>query len=71
MQNVGFELNQLSRASDYHSVFLTRAINREMVMLVRLYAHYASAPFLHKFAQALPSGYPGRYKFLATARSSD
>ncbi len=30
---------------------------RGMVVLVRLYAHYAIATFLHKFAQALPSGY--------------
>jgi len=26
-----------------------------MVLLVRLYAHYAGAPFLHKFAQTVPS----------------
>ena len=32
-----------------------------IVMLVRLYAHYAGASFLHKFAQALQSGDRGRY----------
>ena len=26
-----------------------------MVLFVRLYAHYAGAPFLHKFAQTVPS----------------
>ncbi len=31
-----------------------------MVILVRLYAHYAIATFLHKFAQALPSSYRQR-----------
>jgi hypothetical protein len=33
-------------------------------MLVRLYANYAIAAFLHKFAQALPSSYWQRYEFL-------
>ena len=35
-----------------------------MELLVRLYAHYANATFLHKFAQAVPSRYRQRYCFV-------
>ena len=38
-------------------------------MLVRLYAHCAKASFLHKFAQALPSGYQGALKISSIERS--
>ncbi len=45
----------------FHPVSVTSQSTR-MVILVRLYAHFAGATFLHKFAQVLPSGYQGRYE---------
>jgi len=44
---------------DFHSAPQTSRSTR-IVILVRLYAHYAKASFLHKFAQVLQSGDHGR-----------
>jgi len=53
--------NLLRFNGQYGSIFFNKSDQPGMVMLVRLYAHYAAASFLHKFAQALPSRYLQRY----------